>query len=255
MRAIQNGDSPTHNPMSRIPHILIVDDDREIRNLLMRFLTEHGFRVTPAADGRGMLSALKTGRFDLIVLDLMLPGEDGLQLCRRVRQELPIPILMLTALSGEADRILGLEIGADDYLTKPFSPRELVARIKAILRRAAAANAEERDRPLSYAFGGWTLEIGKRHLRSPDGTLLPLTSGEFDLLLAFAEHPQRVLSRDQILDLTRGRSTVLFDRSIDVQVSRLRKKIEVDPNMPELIKTVRSGGYIFTPEVQAQQAA
>ncbi len=245
----------THIPMSRTPHILIVDDDREIRNLLMRFLTEHGFRVTPAADGRGMQSALKSGRFDLIVLDLMLPGEDGLQLCRRLRQEVQIPILMLTALSGEADRILGLEIGADDYLTKPFSPRELVARIKAILRRAATATAEEIDRPQAYAFSGWTLEIGKRHLRSPDGTLLPLTSGEFDLLIAFAEHPQRVLSRDQLLDLTRGRSTVLFDRSIDVQVSRLRKKIEVDPNMPELIKTVRSGGYIFTPEVKALQAA
>lgn len=241
--------------MSRSPHILIVDDDREIRNLLMRFLTEHGFRVTPAADGRGMMAALKNGRFDLIVLDLMLPGEDGLQLCRKLRQDLPVPILMLTALSSETDRITGLELGADDYLTKPFSPRELVARIRAILRRAATASASEKDRPLAYAFAGWLLEIGKRHLRSPDGTLLPLTSGEFDLLLAFAEHPQRVLSREQLLDLTRGRSSVLFDRSIDVQVSRLRRKIEVEPNLPELIKTVRSGGYIFTPDVEALQSA
>lgn len=241
--------------MSRIPHILIVDDDREIRNLLVRCLTEYGFRVTPAADGRGMQAALKNARFDLIVLDLMLPGEDGLQLYRQLRREVQIPILMLTALSGEADRILGLEIGADDYLTKPFSPRELIARIKAILRRVAAAPADDIERPQAYVFGDWTLEIGKRHLRSPDGALLPLTSGEFDLLIAFAEHPQRVLSRDLLLDLTRGRSTVLFDRSIDVQVSRLRKKIEPDPNMPELIKTVRSGGYIFTPQVQALQAA
>jgi len=241
--------------MSRSPHILIVDDDREIRTLLMRFLGEHGYRVTPAADGKGMMAALRAGRFDLIVLDLMLPGEGGLQLCRRVRQEMTIPILMLTALSSEADRVLGLELGADDYLTKPFSPRELMARINAILRRAALASAEDASRPQAYGFGGWALEIGKRQLRSPQGTLLPLTSGEFDLLLAFVEHPQRVLSRDQLLDLTRGRSSVLFDRSIDVQVSRLRRKIEVDPNMPDLIKTVRSGGYIFTPDIQLLQDA
>ena len=241
--------------MSRTPHILIVDGDREIRNRVMRFLVEHGFRVTPAADSRGMSLALKTGRFDLIVLDLMLPGEDGVQLFRRLRQQVTVPILLLTALSGEADRVLGLENGADDYLTKPFSPRELVARIKAILRRSAAAIPDDSDRPPAYMFEGWVLEIGKRHLRSPDGGILPLTSGEFDLLLAFAEHPQRVLSREQLLDLTRGRSTVLFDRSVDVQVSRLRRKIEADPNMPELIKTVRSGGYIFTPAVQALQTA
>jgi two-component system OmpR family response regulator len=246
---------PPNSQMSRSPHILIVDDDREIRNLLMRFLTEHGFRVTPVADGRGMQSALKNGRFDLVVLDVMLPGDDGLTLCRRLRHEIQIPILMLTALSSEADRILGLELGADDYLTKPFSPRELVARIKAILRRAATARAEEIERPYAYAFAGWTVELPRRQLRSPEGTLLTLTSGEFDLLIAFAEHPQRMLSRDQLLDLTRGRTSVLFDRSIDVQVSRLRKKIELDPNAPELIKTVRSGGYIFTPEVKALQAA
>jgi two-component system OmpR family response regulator len=241
--------------MSRTPHILIVDGDREIRNRVMRFLVEHGFRVTPAADSRGMYLALRTGRFDLIVLDLMLPGEDGVQLCRRLRQQVAMPILLLTALSGEADRVLGLEIGADDYLTKPFSPRELVARIKAILRRSASVAAEADDRPQAYLFEGWMLEVGKRHLRSPDGMLLPLTSGEFDLLLAFAEHPQRVLSREQLLDLTRGRATVLFDRSIDVQVSRLRRKIEADPNMPELIKTVRGGGYIFTAGVQVMQTA
>lgn len=238
-----------------MPHILIVDGEHETRHRVMRFLGEHGFHVTPAADSRGMLLALKSERFDLIVLDLMLPGEDGVQLFRRLRQQTNVPILLLTALSGEADRVLGLENGADDYLTKPFSPRELVARIKAILRRSASAAPHNSDRPPAYAFEGWVLEIGKRHLRAPDGAILPLTSGEFDLLLAFVEHPQRVLSRELLLDLTRGRSTVLFDRSVDVQVSRLRRKIEPDPNMPELIKTVRSGGYIFTPVVQALQAA
>lgn len=255
MRLHENVIPPVQSPMSRTPHILIVDGDREIRNRVMRFLVEHGFRVTPAADSRGMSLALKTGRFDLIVLDLMLPGEDGVQLFRRLRQQVAIPILLLTALSGEADRVLGLENGADDYLTKPFSPRELVARIKAVLRRSVATVADDSDRPQGYAFDGWVLEVAKRHLRAPDGGILPLTSGEFDLLLAFTEHPQRVLSREQLLDLTRGRSTVLFDRSIDVQVSRLRRKIEADPNMPELIKTVRGGGYIFTPPVQALQAA
>lgn len=242
--------------MARSPHILIVDDDREIRSLLQHFLTEHGFRVTPASDGKGMMAALKTGRFDLVVLDLMLPGEDGLSLCRKLRQETALPVLMLTAMSGETDRILGLELGADDYLTKPFSPRELVARIKAILRRVGpGAASSEAERPTAYGFEGWTLEIGKRHLRSAEGTLLPLTSGEFDLLLAFVEHPQRILSREQLLDITRGRSTLLFDRSVDVQVSRLRRKIEIDPNMPELIKTVRSGGYIFTPAVKSFASA
>lgn len=241
--------------MARSPHILIVDDDREIRTLLQHFLTEHGFRVTPAADGKGMMAALKAGRFDLIVLDLMLPGEDGLQLCRKLRQEMALPVLMLTAMSAETDRILGLELGADDYMTKPFSPRELVARIKAILRRAGSSTEREAERPSAYSFAGWTLEIGKRQLRSAEGALLPLTSGEFDLLLAFAEHPQRILSREQLLDITRGRSSLLFDRSVDVQVSRLRRKIETDPNLPELIKTVRSGGYIFTPAVQALAAA
>jgi len=240
--------------MARQPHILLVDDDREIRSLLIPFLQEHGFRVTPAADGKGLLAALKAGRFDLVILDLMLPGEDGLSLCRRIRQDTNLPILMLTALSGEADRVLGLELGADDYLTKPFSPRELVARIKAILRRGQP-DAGHNDRPHSYLFEGWTVEIARRQLRAEDGTLLTLTSGEFDLLLAFVEHPQRVLSREQLLDLARGRSSQLFDRSIDVQVSRLRRKIERDPNMPSLIKTVRSGGYIFTPEVSQQGVA
>jgi two-component system OmpR family response regulator len=179
--------------MSRTPHILIVDGDHEIRNRVMRFLVEHGFRVTPAADSRGMSLALKTGRFDLIVLDLMLPGEDGVQLFRRLRQQVVIPILLLTALSGEADRVLGLENGADDYLTKPFSPRELVARIKAVLRRSVTAVSDDSDRPQGYGFEGWVLEVAKRHLRAPDGGILPLTSGEFDLLLAFTEHPSRPL--------------------------------------------------------------
>lgn len=240
---------------TRRPHILIVDDDREIRALLTRFLTEQDFRVGTATDGPSMLTALKAHRFDAIVLDVMLPGEDGMSLCRRLRQELAIPIIMLTARSEEADRIVGLELGADDYIVKPFSPRELVARLRAVLRRAATSINSDHARPQFYGFAGWTLDIGKRLLRSADDSIVALTSGEFDLLLAFVEHPGQILSREQLLDFTRGRSPTLFDRSIDVQVSRLRRKIERDPNMPDMIKTVRSGGYLFATEVKELSAA
>ena len=230
------------------PHILIVDDDREIRDLTARFLRKHGFRASTAADGREMDSQLAGGRFDLVVLDLMMPGEDGLSICRRLRSRSSPPIVMLTALGEETDRIVGLEMGADDYLPKPFNPRELLARIKAVLRRSAAA-APETPAGRMFAFSGFTLDLVMRELRDPDGAPVALTTGEFNLLAAFVERPRRVLNRDQLLDLTRGREAGPFDRSIDVQLSRLRRKIEADPGTPALIKTVRGGGYVFAAEV------
>lgn len=230
--------------------MLIVDDDVEIRDLLSRFLAQHGLRTSTAGDGRQMEQRLRDGRFDLLVLDLMLPGEDGLSLCRRLRATSSLPIIMLTAVGEETDRIVGLEMGADDYVTKPFNPRELLARIKAVLRRASGVGQRTPGDVGRLTFDGWRLDVGRRELHSPDGLLVPLTGGELDLLIAFAEHPRRVLSRQQLLDLTRGRLAAPFDRSIDVQVSRLRRKIETDPAAPELIKTVRSGGYLFTPRVR-----
>lgn len=230
-------------------HILVVDDDRQIRTSLGRFLTANGLRVSHATDAAGMFSALEAGRFDLIVLDVMMPGEDGLAACRRLRGMNKIPIVLLTAMSDETDRIVGLELGADDYVCKPFSPRELLARIRAILRRAGP-EPEERPTASSLVFDGWQLDNVRRTLRDPQGSLVELTAGEYDLLVAFVEHPQHVLTRDQLLDLTRGRVSGPFDRSIDVQVSRLRRKIEADPQQPELIKTVRAGGYIFCASVE-----
>lgn len=243
-----------HNAaMSATPHLLIVDDDRELRQLLPQYLSGHGFRVDAVADGKAMSRILETGRFDLIVLDLMLPGEDGLALCRRLRASSRLPVIMLTALAEETDRIVGLEMGADDYVVKPFSPRELLARIKAVLRRTTdLTDRPERDGH-TLVFEGWKLDLARRELHSPEGVLMPLTGGEFDLLAAFAEHPRRVLSRDQLQDLTRGRSASAYDRSVDVQLSRLRRKIEADPNDPVLIKTVRGGGYLFAAQVDRQR--
>jgi two-component system OmpR family response regulator len=237
-------------------HILVVDDDREIRDLTARFLRKHGFRVDTAANGREMDALLADGRFDLVVLDLMMPGEDGLSICRRLRADGAIPIVMLTALGEETDRIVGLEMGADDYLPKPFNPRELLARIKAVLRRSSASSVEAAAQPVAAAgrrlsFDGWSLDLGRRELFDPSGTLVTLTAGEFDLLAAFAERPHRVLSRDQLLDLTRGREAGPFDRSVDVQLSRLRRKVEANPGEPVLIKTVRGGGYMFAANVTA----
>ena len=223
-------------------HVLVVDDDREIRDLLSRFLTKQGYRVTAVRDGKEMRRALADWHIDLIVLDLMLPGEDGLDLCRDLRAKSQIPIIMLTMMGEETDRIVGLEMGADDYLPKPFNARELLARMKAVLRRAhcaPAARASAKRKTLRFA--GWSLDIGLRRIVSPQGLVVDLTAGEFELLVAFVEHPQRVLNRDQLLDLTHGRSEVPFDRSIDMQVSRLRRKVEVNPKEPELIKTVRGG--------------
>ena len=237
--------------MQRRPHILIVDDDREIRDLLARFLARHDFRVDTAADGKDMDQKLAGGRFDLIVLDLMMPGEDGLSICRRLRNDSNIPIVMLTALGEEADRIVGLEIGADDYLPKPFNPRELLARIRAVLRRLEGTGAAATgDRPRKLMFDGWEVDLAARELRGPDSTLVVLTSGEFDLLEALVERPQQVLSRDQLADLTSGRVLGPLDRSIDVALSRLRRKLGEDPKSPRLIKTVRHGGYYFAADVE-----
>jgi two-component system, OmpR family, response regulator len=241
--------SPYNRGMETTPHLLVVDDDREIRDLLARFLKGHGFRVTAAEDGRAMFEALSGGRFDLVVLDLMLPGEDGLTLCRRLRAESDLPVIMLTAMGEETDRIVGLEVGADDYLAKPFNPRELLARVRAVLRRAGAPGRVGEVSGDAITFEGWRLDVARRELRRPEGALVPLTAGEFDLLVVLAERPGRVLSREQLLDLTRGREAQPFDRSVDVQLSRLRRKIEADPREPAIIKTVRGGGYVFAAPV------
>lgn len=241
---------PTPIPMlEHTPHVLVVDDDPEIRELLSRFLVRSGLRVSLAREWRDMQRVLGTARIDLIVLDLMLPGKDGLTICRELHGN-AIPLIMLTAMGEATDRVVGLEMGADDYVAKPFDPRELLARIRAVLRRHASSPTH-RGTKQPLRFCGWTLDPTRYRLTSPEGGLVSLSSGEFDLLLAFAEHPQRVLTRDQLLDLTRGRTAEPFDRSIDVQVSRLRRKIETDAQAPEFIVTVRGGGYMFTPEVSA----
>ena len=226
------------------PHLLVVDDDREICTLLGRFLVKHGYRVSSVGDGAAMMRLLGEARIDLVVLDLMLPGEDGLSLCRRLRAESSLPVIMLTAMGDETDRIVGLEMGADDYVAKPFNPRELLARIKAVLRRGGGPARSGGAR--RFAFAGWHLDTARRQLFSPSGVLIPLRAAEYELLRAFVEHPQRVLTRDQLLDLARGRAAAPFDRSVDVQVSRLRRKIGAD-----LIHTVRAGGYLFAAPVVA----
>jgi two-component system OmpR family response regulator len=204
-----------------------------------------------AREEQDMRHVLASSNVDLIILDLMLPGKDGLALCRELRATKSIPIIMLTARGDPTDRIVGLEIGADDYLPKPFDVRELEARIKAVLRRSSIQADDSGGTPgPKFAFAGWTLDARQRQLTSPRGALVDLTSGEFDLLVVFAERPQRILSRDQLIDLARGRDATSFDRSIDVQVSRLRRKIEADAKTPELIKTVRGSGYLFTPTVE-----
>lgn len=246
----------SHHIMNRQPHILIIDDDHEIRDLLSRFLCEHQIRVDLAKDAQDADKQLALGHYDLIVLDLMMPGEDGLSFCRRLRSQSSIPVLMLTAMGDDTDRIVGLELGADDYLTKPFNPRELLARIRAILRRHALSRFNQpavfdnnQKKPCFY-FEGWILNPAKRELLNADKVLITLTSGEFDLLITFVERPQIILNRDQLLDMTKGRESGTFDRSIDVQLSRLRYKIETDPKRPMLLKTIRNGGYMFTAAVK-----
>ncbi|MBI5120067.1 MAG: response regulator [Rhodospirillales bacterium] len=242
-------------------HILIVDDDPEICALLKEFLGRQGFGITAVGDGTALREILGKADIDLVVLDLMLPGEDGLSLCRHLRETTRLPVIMLTAMGDETDRVAGLEMGADDYLAKPFSARELLARIKAVLRRTAdrvesgTQSAAETHKGTSHGiltFAGWALDTGRRQLRSPDDVLVEITGGEFDLLMAFLRHPRRILNRDQLLDFARGRVAGPFDRTIDVHVGRLRRKLEVDPKNPELIKTVRGGGYVLTAGVSAK---
>jgi len=241
--------------MEKQPHILVVDDHAEIGELVERFLDDHGYRVSTSPNGKGMKKVLTNAAIDLIVLDLMMPGEDGLTLCRNLRAESDIPVIMLTAMGEETDRIIGLEMGADDYLVKPFNPRELLARIKAVLRRTDSAQERSpREAPERLNFLGWTLLPGPRELIDPEQTLVPLSTAEFALLMAFAVRPGRVLSRDQLLDLARGRDTRAFDRAIDTLVSRLRRKLGDQPRNPQIIKTVRGGGYLFAPAVEKADA-
>jgi two-component system OmpR family response regulator len=230
--------------------ILIVEDDQETRSLIARYLREHSFSVAIVSNGREMDRYLAEYRVDFIVLDLMLPGEDGLSLCRRIRSTSQIPIMILTAKGEDLDRIIGLEMGADDYLPKPFNPRELLARINAVLRRQAAGLAGALVQTSArLRFQGWTIDFRLRELRDPEEAQVPLTSAEFNLLQAFCERPGRILTRDSLLNLTRGRPAGSFGRSIDVLVSRLRRKLDRIKGM-SIIKTVRTGGYIFTPHVE-----
>ncbi len=233
----------------RCPHILVVDDDRDIRELLSRFLVRNGLRVSVSRDSNEMTQVMRDSRIDLVVLDLMLPGKDGLTICRELRAGAATPLIMLTAMGDATERIVGLELGADDYLAKPFEPRELLARIRAVLRRYESAGPARESLADSLHFAGWMLNPARRRLTSADGTLVSLSGAEFDLLLAMAQRPRRVLSRDQLLDLTRGRNASPFDRSIDVLVSRLRRKVEAVPQSPELILTVRNGGYLLAADV------
>ncbi|MCV6548411.1 MAG: response regulator [Cohaesibacter sp.] len=237
--------------MDSSAHILVVDDHHEIRDLLSKYLSRNGFRVSEADGGQKMRQVLKTAAIDLIVLDVMMPGEDGLTLCRHVRESENIPVILLTALGEETDRIVGLEIGADDYVTKPFNPRELLARVKSVLRRSQSVppTHQVQHEEDILEFDGWRLSVARRELLSPAGVTVPLSAADFRLLVTFLQRPSLVLSRDQLLDLTSGRTAQLFDRSIDNQVSRLRKKIEEDPKAPKFIKTVRGGGYVFAAKV------
>ena len=238
--------------MEQTSHILIIDDHREIRDLLARFLRKHNMRVSIASDAAEARKQLKTSAIDLIVLDIMMPGEDGLTFARHVRATSDTPFILLTALAEETDRIIGLELGADDYVTKPFNPRELLARIKAVLRRTRSIPpSREPELNKKLRFGRWVFQADRRELTSlGDDVVTPLSHGECLLLAAFLERPNMVLNRDQLLDLTKGRMANLFDRSIDNQVSRLRRKIEDDPKNPKLIQTVWGGGYKFAGTVE-----
>jgi two-component system, OmpR family, response regulator len=240
---------PYKRAMERADQVLVVDDDAELRGLLGEYLERNGFRVSLATNGRDMRRALESSRPDIVVLDVMLPGEDGLSLCRDLRARSNLPVIMLTARGDELDRIIGLEMGADDYLPKPFNPRELLARIKSILRRTRGlppARAEARR----VRFAGWVLDLVARQLVSPEDVVITLSSAEFRLLSVFVEHPNRVLHRNQLMDLALGRESAAFDRSIDVQVSRLRMRLRDEAREPRIIKTVRSEGYILAVAVE-----
>ena len=232
--------------MSDMPHILVVDDDRDIRTLLSEYLQKNGYRATAVGEGKGMRRALDNSHVDLIVLDLMLPGDDGLKLCRTLRATSQIPVIMLTALGEEIDRIVGLEVGSDDYLTKPFSPRELLGRIKAVLRRTMHAPRDPLPSEVKgYRFCGWNLDTTTRTLTHDDNRQLALSGAEFRLLAILLAHPSRVLSRTQLMELLRGRDADPFDRSIDVRISRLRQTLGDDARAPQIIKTVYGEGYVI----------
>jgi two-component system, OmpR family, response regulator len=239
--------------METTDHVLVVDDDAEIRDLLGDYLRRNGLRATAVGDGKAMWTALARGKVDLIVLDLMLPGEDGLSLCRRLRAQFDTPVIMLTARGEEADRIVGLEMGADDYLAKPFSARELLARIKSVLRRYRALPGTLRaDEASVIRFAGWTLDVPSRHLVSAEGVVTPLSGTDYQLLRIFLSHPNHVLTRDQLMVLADGRESEPFDRTIDLRVSRLRHRLGDDPAEPSIIKTVRGQGYVLAVPVQMQ---
>ena len=246
--------------MSEQIHVLVVDDEKKIRTMLVRYLSEESFKVIEAADGAAMRVVLGREKIDLVLLDLLMPGEDGLSLARYIRQKSQIPIIMLTGKGDLIDKVAGLEAGADDYIPKPFHLREVLARIRTVLRRtqapAAPAQAPSERASLTersevLVFEGWRFDVLRRELRRQDGNAVPLTAAEFDLLSAFARNPNRVLSRDQLMNLVKGRDWAAFDRAIDTQVVRLRRKIEADPQLPQLIKTVRGAGYIFSVSVVA----
>ena len=239
--------------MEDSPHVLVVDDHRDIREPLARFLEGHDVRVTVADSSAAARRVLQAAAVDLVVLDIMMPGEDGLELCRHLRATTRIPVILLTAMAEETDRIVGLEIGADDYVTKPFNPRELLARIRAVIRRAHSLPPGREPRSGgTYRFDRWSLDTGGRELVDEAGVVTPLSTGEFRLLTALLERPGMVLSRDQLLDLTRGRRAAPFDRAVDNQVSRLRRKLERDPAKPKLIATVWGGGYRFAGKVERE---
>ena len=239
-----------HPVMSETPHLLVVDDHREIRDALAKYLARNGYRLSTAESAAAARRILEGSRIDLVVLDVMMPREDGLTFCRQLRAKGNLPIIMLTAMAEETDRVVGLELGADDYVTKPFNPRELLARIRAVLRRAHSLPPQP-ERPVErrLRFDRWLFDVDRRELVGEDGVAVPLSTGEYLLLGALIQRPGMVLTRDQLLDLTRGREAAIFDRSVDNQVSRLRKKIELDPRRPQLIKTHWGGGYSFTAEV------
>ncbi|SHF93172.1 two-component system, OmpR family, phosphate regulon response regulator OmpR [Kaistia soli DSM 19436] len=235
-------------PHARQEHLVVVDDDARIRQMLARYFEEEGYRVTTVSDGKSMREVLGRGAADLVLLDLMLgPGESGLDIARDLRARSDIPIIMLTGRDDVVDRIVGLEVGADDYIAKPFHLREVLARIKTVLRRRAPAQrVAEASADGPIRFEGWELDIGRRRVVRPDGSDVALTTGEFDILSILARSPGRVFSRDMLMDLTRGRQLDVFDRTIDAQIARLRKKIETDPKNPLLVKSVRGVGYVFT---------
>ena len=243
--------------MDHVDHILIVDDDREIRELVSGYLKKNGLRATAVPDGRHMRAFLDTDSIDLIILDVMMPGDDGLVLCRQLRagKHKATPILMLTARNDETDRIIGLELGADDYLVKPFAARELLARINAVLRRTRMLppNLQVTETGRLLKFGAWRLDTVARHLLDEDGTVIALSGAEYRLLCVFVDHPQRVLNRDQLLNLTQGREAEIFDRSIDLLVSRLRQRLRDDAREPAYIKTVRSEGYVLSMPVEVSE--